>query len=360
MLTINCTGKLRKEIDFEIEESLEAKRDDFYNWHAHLITIKRRKTLVLMNVQTRYAIVLYGLKKPDFKNLGQLIFDAIKDNFKAEGIKEFYLNEYLENIDQIKYTKTYSRSIISSINYLKRFIKQGIADYIPTDNHNIIELNKENNRIPILKLEFVYPIDELRNQFKKRLGQSYNKVYRFKVSLTGLKPLIWRRIEVPADYTFWDLHVAIQDAMGWSDYHLHGFRINKGNLEIGVPDEDFNSHVLASWEEKISDYFIKEESSAKYIYDFGDYWEHLIELEEINLAKKQIDYPICLAGDRACPPEDCGGIPGYQRLVGILDDPNHEEYDFILEWLGGAYKPDDFDSSKVKFDDPQKRFNNLD
>jgi hypothetical protein len=162
---------------------------------------------------------------------------------------------------------------------------------------------------------------------------------------------------VPADYSFWDLHVAIQDAMGWSDYHLHEFRIN--NLEIGIPDEDFNSHVLAGWKEKIADYFTLKNKTAKYIYDFGDYWEHIVELEEINPVEKEKDYPSCLAGARACPPEDCGGATGYDKLVEILNDPSHDEHELLLEWLDGEYRPDYFDSSKVKFDNPRKRFINL-
>ena len=357
MITINCTGKLRKEIDFVIEEISENEVDDFYNWHAHLVNIKRRKTLILMNVETRYSICLYGLKKDDFKNLNNIIVTAIEDNLKFENIKDDYIEDYMSQAAKIRYSKTYSRSIISSLNYIKRMIESRIEDYLPAVDKNLLELNQANNRIPILTMEPAYSIDSLRQVFKKRLGRTYEQIYKFKISLKDIEPLIWRKIEVPADYTFWDLHVAIQDAMGWADYHLHEFRINRS--EIGIPDESFNNQVLASWKEKIADYFTLESKIAEYIYDFGDYWQHIVELEEIKPAEKDRGYPICLDGARACPPEDCGGLPGYYNLLEILNDPDHEEYDFILEWLDGEYEPDYFASSEVEFDNPRKRLTNL-
>ncbi len=363
MLTINCTGKLRKEINFEIEDSLEVKRDDFYNWYAHLITINRRKTAILMNVETRYSIILYGLKKADFEDLNQLIKDAIRDNFKAEGIKSFYIDKYMEKIEEVKYSKTYNRSIISQINNFKRYVEAWVEDFLPTDKKNMIGLGRKINRVPILKLEAVYPIEKLRKVFNKRMGRSYSNVYSFKIALKGIEPEIWRRIEVPEDYNFWDLHVAIQDAMGWLDYHLHEFRMKDSStgkeLEIGIPDQDFGFNVLTGWEEKIVDYFTMENKTMNYIYDFGDYWEHTIELEDIYPGEEDKEYPCCLAGARACPPEDSGGVPGYYRVVEILNDPEHEEYEFILDWLEGEYDLECFEPGAIDFDNPRERLSNI-
>jgi hypothetical protein len=192
-------------------------------------------------------------------------------------------------------------------------------------------------------------------------------VYQFRVELREIEPAIWRVIQVPSEYSFWDLHVAIQDAMGWLDYHLHAFRVKmprkKSETEIGIPDEDFdNRDVLAGWKVPIMKYFTEPGKTAIYDYDFGDGWSHSVLLEGILLKEKGLKYPRCIAGERACPPEDCGGVDGYYQLLKILSDPNHPEHQEYNEWLKGhaknyfPYEPDKFESEKVEFWDPKKRF----
>jgi len=187
----------------------------------------------------------------------------------------------------------------------------------------------------------------------------FNQVHQFKISLKGIRPPIWREIQVPGTYTFWDFHVAIQDAMGWQDYHLHEFELLKPStglkVNIGIPDEDFGRKVLPGWTQKIADYFSSENRAASYLYDFGDDWEHQIELQKIIPKKRGISYLVCTNGKRACPPEDCGGIWGYEELLKIIKDPTHEEYEEIMEWLGGKFDPEYFEARKVRFDDPDSR-----
>ncbi|MGH7655919.1 MAG: plasmid pRiA4b ORF-3 family protein [Gemmatimonadaceae bacterium] len=184
----------------------------------------------------------------------------------------------------------------------------------------------------------------------------------FKITLRDVSPAVWRRIEVPAKYTFWDLHVAIQDAMGWVDYHLHLFRVAnaRGKLcEIGIPDDDpFQDDpvVLAGWTIPIADYFSRVGASAQYDYDFGDGWVHDVRLESISPRSAKTKYPRCVAGARRCPPEDCGGPHGYENLLTIVANPRHKEYKETLEWLGGPFDPTVFDPAKVRFDNPAKRW----
>lgn len=184
------------------------------------------------------------------------------------------------------------------------------------------------------------------------------RVYEFRITLLETEPPIWRRIQVPEGYTFWDLHVAIQDAMGWQDCHLHAFRFGKrrSKWDIGIPDEEGMSEgrVLPGWKTPIQRYF-DVGTDCLYEYDFGDGWTHELTLEGILLAKKGQRYPICLEGEMACPPEDCGGIPGYYHLLEVLTDPSHEDYDELVEWTRGAYDPKSFAPSRVKFDNPKKR-----
>ena len=193
------------------------------------------------------------------------------------------------------------------------------------------------------------------------MKKKFNQVYQFKITLKGIKPPIWRRIQVPETYTFWDLHVAIQDAMGWLDYHLHSFEmVNPSTgmkVEIGIPDEDFEWEVeiLPGWEQKIADWFSMENRLANYTYDFGDDWEHKIQLEKILPRDIKVKYPICVKGKRACPPEDCGGIWGYEDFLEIIKNPDHEEHEEMLEWAGGEFDPEHFDVQEVIFDDPDER-----
>ena len=186
-----------------------------------------------------------------------------------------------------------------------------------------------------------------------------SNIYQFKITLKAIKPKIWRRIQVPGNYTFWDLHVAIQDVMGWEDYHLHQFEIinpktGEKNL-IAIPnDEDFYETV-SEVKAKISQYFLSAKDKANYEYDFGDGWEHEVVLEKILPSVVGSRYPQCIDGKRACPPEDCGGAWGYEDLLEIIANPKHPEYQERMEWLGDDFNSEEFDPKLVKFDDPRKR-----
>lgn len=192
-------------------------------------------------------------------------------------------------------------------------------------------------------------------------------VYQFRITLLGIKPTIWRRIQVPESYSFWDLHVAVQEVMGWLDYHLHVFRFAAAEgtrpIAIGIPDEDDpNDPIIPGWPVGIADRFIRPGMAAVYEYDFGDGWEHEVLLEGNLLREPKVKYPRCLAGERACPPEDCGGIPGYQELLKVLRNPRHGEHADMVAWLKGypgkyhPFDPAEFDPKGVRFMDPKKRF----
>ena len=194
------------------------------------------------------------------------------------------------------------------------------------------------------------------------LSEDFDHVYQFKVTLKGIRPPIWRRIQVPEDYTFWDLHVAIQDAMGWLDYHLHEFEVREPesgtNHYIGLPDEEGfpdDHEILPGWKEMLSTYFSPDNGTARYFYDFGDGWEHSVKLEKILERKAGSTYPLCLGGKRACPPEDCGGIAGYRDLLKFLSDPENRLDDEGNRRLSDGFDPDFFDPASIYFYDPRQR-----
>ena len=193
------------------------------------------------------------------------------------------------------------------------------------------------------------------------MKRKYDQIFQFRITLRDIRPPIWRRIQVPEIYSFWDLHVAIQDAMGWDDCHLHQFEMVNPSTgskeEIGIPIEDslWDRKVYPGWERKIADYFTMNNSAAAYEYDFGDSWEHTVKLEKILPRVKVVKYPICIKGKRRCPPEDCGGIWGYENFLQIMNDPDHEEYEDMKEWIGGEFDPEYFNVKEVIFDDPDVR-----
>ncbi len=170
-------------------------------------------------------------------------------------------------------------------------------------------------------------------------------IYEIKIALLRIGPPIWRRLQVPADITLGRLHHVIQTAMGWSDMHLHQFIAD--GVAYGVPDAEFPNDMKSEhnvWLDSLAG----PGDRLNYEYDFGDGWMHEIQIEKTLTAEPGKHYPQCIGGERACPPEDCGGPSGYERLLDILRDPKHEEYADMLDWIGDeAFDPEAFDSAAV-------------
>ena len=173
------------------------------------------------------------------------------------------------------------------------------------------------------------------------------KIYQIKVTLRGSRPPIWRRIQVRGNTTLAKLHRILQRVMGWTDMHLHQFVIRE--KYYGVPDEeDLGPHKTSDERKhKLSDLVPAEGSQFAYNYDFGDYWQHVLMVEKTLPLQESARYPVCLAGARACPSEDVGGIRGYENFLQALADPNHPEHEEYLEWIGGSFDPEAFDLDEV-------------
>lgn len=164
-------------------------------------------------------------------------------------------------------------------------------------------------------------------------------IHKIKVTLRGSRPPIWRRLEVPSGITLRRLHDVIQVAFGWQDYHLWVFDTELGRY--GVADRELGHRAAAG--KKLADVAPVAGGRLAYTYDFGDDWEHDIVVEAVTDGDPGVAYPRCIGGRRAGPPEDCGGVWGYQDLLEILADPTHEEHTERLEWLG-LDSVDEFDA----------------
>jgi hypothetical protein len=171
---------------------------------------------------------------------------------------------------------------------------------------------------------------------------------QLKISLKKSNPLIWREFQVYRDTTFFELHHIIQITMGWQNYHMCEFNLDGYRIGAIFEDDNYGSDsVLDSKTVKLSDVISNKGDIITYEYDFGDGWQHTIEVQDFLDADSNISYPICIDGQMACPPEDCGGIHGFYDYLEILKDKKHPEYKELKTWMPRGYDPTKFDKEKV-------------
>lgn len=173
------------------------------------------------------------------------------------------------------------------------------------------------------------------------------------VAIDGIEPTIWRRFMVPYTWHLGELHLAIQAAFNWWNSHLHEFRI--GGLRYGNPDADDWSgaddpRVFDEREVRLLDFDREPGLAFTYLYDFGDDWYHTVTLERPLLLEARPRHATCLDGARARPPEDVGGLGGYENFLAIMADPDDPEHAEIRRWCGGHFDPDWFDRALVDKD----------
>lgn len=173
------------------------------------------------------------------------------------------------------------------------------------------------------------------------MAGKWGSVHRLKVTLRGVRPPVWRRIEVPSEVTLGELAALLEAAMGWLGYHLHAFEVD--GATCGTPDPDAPPEELDEGRYRLGGVLPSAGSKMRWDYDFGDGWEHDVVVEAVGPPEAGVEYPICLAGRRACPPEDCGGPWGYQELLQLLANPSLEDPDGRREWVGPDFDPVCFD-----------------
>ena len=176
-------------------------------------------------------------------------------------------------------------------------------------------------------------------------------IFCLRVSLEGVEPTIWRRLRVPGNANLGWLHAVIQVAMGWTNSHLHQFVVGKRLYSSPSFDLDESEDAPQALDEDaiaIMEVAPRVKCTLVYEYDFGDSWDHRITVEKIlDPDPAAAGFAQCMDGERACPPEDCGGVSGYADLLEIVMDPKHEEYESMMEWLGGRFDPEAFDRDKT-------------
>lgn len=171
-------------------------------------------------------------------------------------------------------------------------------------------------------------------------------VYQLKLTLRESKPPIWRRLQVRGSTTLAKLHQILQVVMGWTDSHLHQFIVD--GVSYGIPDPEWPDFELKNERRvKLGQLVTAVDERFVYEYDFGDSWEHALIVERILPAEPGVRYPICLAGQQACPPEDVGGIGGYADFVEAIQHPAHPEHAAMRTWVGRPFDAAAFDVETV-------------
>nr|WP_106781103.1 plasmid pRiA4b ORF-3 family protein [Lysinibacillus timonensis] len=352
---IQCTKKLLELLNKEPKTVEET--NPLISWHANLITINRRKTVVIVNDKNRYVIVLHGLKAMDFNNFDETILKSIRNTFEQECIKDEVIELFLSSASGITYSKTKNKSLVARMNkacetvYFFEEMLDLNTIYQPAISRKVSrDLVGDGNK------DYFRPSEAIFNDLEEfaRIPIFHTKALELKVTLRLENIKVFRRLIVPFNLTFSQLHNVIQIAFGWQDYHLHEFYIfdnkqsnqtfhhnhpaynregSKPLVNLVCDEESFsygNNDIPMKMDTTVK---LSEYMSAKitYIYDFGDNWIHDIEIERV-IDDYQVNFPTCIECEGNTPPEDVGGEIGYEVFLEIINDKNHPEHEKMLSW----------------------------
>lgn len=340
-MQIGLTKKLQDQIAIKVDKGNE--ESDIFSWTANLITVNRRKTVVVINNLTRYGFVLYGLKAKEFKNIENLILDGIRECLKALRIDDTIIEKYICDGGAIAFTKTKGPKVVSMLNrvcicaewfddlfdkdniYQRRVSKKMNRDLIKIHGSNDYGMPSE---IMVSELKDFYSVEVIKCKAAELLVKLDLDVY-----------FAERKVIVPLDIDFMELHKILQITYGWANYHLHDFLIYDKNdkcvLRIISTDEEeldvFSKYKVVYESDIMISEYINKGYKIIYEYDFGDDWRHEIIIQDLieNFDK---NYPVCISVDGEAPPEDVGGVVGYKEFLEIMKNPNHPEYDSLKRW----------------------------
>lgn len=349
-MLIQCTKALLDKLGLKNENLVSSLgHEDFPNslfaWHANFVSIGRKKAIVLMNNESRYSVVIYRPGKKDFSNIKELICSAIREALRMEGVHKEVIETYMEKAGEITFSKTANRSLVAKMNnavreieFYQEYLNENtrIQRYISMRTGRLIQLDGPNAGF--------YPIEKMIDSLNKLVDGHGNiptenildiDLYQLKIRIELEHHDIWRRILVPSTYSFRHLHHIIQTVFDWQNYHLHEFfvdRVGAKTINIVMNDDPETVEFMDADEfdvrqerfVELQDIF-SQYHKVKYVYDFGDSWEHLIEFEgEVN---SNVFLPTYVNGNGERPPEDVGGAWGYEEFLKVMsnkDDPNYE------------------------------------
>ncbi|MER2030879.1 MAG: plasmid pRiA4b ORF-3 family protein [Solibacillus sp.] len=351
-MIIQCTKKVLDTLDIDDSKLKSPDGFDQYpesllGWHANIVTILRRKVLVLMNNETRFPVVINRLLKKDLANLHNLFYEGIRVALRMEGVSESVIENYFALSKDLSFSKTANRSMVAKLNKtvneveflaefldkdvtIQRFISPLVSKMIQSDAQNKGYYPKEKMLERLAKITDAKDVTQIMDV----------ELYQLIIQLALDGHEIWRRVLIPANYSFRNLHNLIQIVFDWQNYHLHEFYVERKdnrNLKI-VMDDDPKTLEFANFsrDEIIQERFVSLEeifsqhSEVIYEYDFGDSWKHIITFEKSISATSQQAKLIEGKGER--PPENVGGLHGFNEYLTIINESTSPEYENVMEW----------------------------
>ncbi len=339
MLYLRCTRKLIDRIG-QPTQVVPESTDSLFTWYAHIITIRRRNMLVIMNTSNRFPLIAYGLKKKDFTNVSDLVKSLIEKSFSKLGINPVIKAHYLEEASTVTLLPATDRRSITNLNQAASLLKR-----IASDSHPDFEFDVSHAETIMQKYigTIGSEVNIFLDQLLKDLSTRYDtnavscRAVSLRVTLELGELSAWRHLIVPEHHTFANLHSTLQKAFSWKDMHLHEFICYKEDrplLSIVMGLDEFSE--LARWEQKderevlLTDILYKMDK-IEYMYDFGDGWIHTIEVLE-TVEDYDKTHATCIAGGGNAPPEDVGGAPGYKEFLQIINNPEHPKHNSLKHW----------------------------
>lgn len=367
MLVVRGTKKLRDRVKAPMAGTDESSSTVLGDWFATAL-FWRPQVALLVNERTMLPVFM---PLAPAATLLHRIPTAIASALRQHGANDVFIGAELAAMQEVRIAPTNNRSLVGVMNELAF---HGELHW----NDGLTDLEALSYRISSVLLG---PLDRRGGSPDRALaaelgavlhGRSLNEpsnviefprrssgptpqpnaaapVYQLKVTLVGTKPPVWRRLLVPASISLDKLHEVIQAAFGWWNYHLYEFEVGKTRYALADPDWDFGPPPRSVHRTRLHN-IVDVGGTIKYTYDFGDDWVHKITVEKSLPRAADVAVPACIDGRRAAPPEDCGGVWGYEELLAILADPSHPEYEERAMWAGdwgrGTLDPEAFDPSE--------------
>ena len=353
MLVVRCTAKLLARLKAKPGPSPPPSTTLLGDWYATVLPWWPAHLVLLVNERTRLAAVLPA--RPS-STLAKRIPEAIVEILRNLGAAAHVIEQERQAMAGIVFARTASRSVLGTMNEFAFHLGLQLERDEGLDHAEVaMFLNRmyltplDNGRPDDVAMDL---LDIARRPARRGTSDSHATralrgaapIHELRVALCDVTPEIWRRVQVRSSITLASLHRVLQPVMGWTNSHLHDFRVTdvcygEPHPEL-PPRKDERKAVLG-------DLLTKPNDRLTYVYDFGDGWRHDVVLERVIAAEPDCDYPRVIAGARACPPEDCGGISGYAHLLAVLADPRHVEHFDLVDWVGGSFDPEAFDAAET-------------
>lgn len=343
-MELACTKKLLEYIGIKPEKAL-IEVDPLFEWTANLMFINRRKTLVVVHAASRCAFVLYGLTAKNKNELPELVLNGIRRLLESEYVRPGIIEQYLNELGQeVSLRGNSSRKTVASCNKVCERVEM-FSELLQAKELYQQEIQLWLNDDILGNSNYLMAYEALIGQLQERYGENVRscRALELEVSLDLHTPCK-RRIIVPENLNFYQLHNVLQNCFAWKDCHLHHFvaDVDADGYPTRVIQPQWDEmevlpgvQVQDSLEVTLSDIFASQKRIV-YEYDFGDGWLHIIELCRV-IDDCRNPYPQCIMAVGDAPMEDCGGPDGFAHIMTVLNDPKHPEHKEISEWVQSTW-----------------------